>query len=81
MLSFTNISLIPNELLASGSIPVINDGENTRASWTTRSPGWPDRAPGLAAGLGAVIEDPDRRALRTAAAESVGSLGVGARRR
>lgn len=30
VLSFTNMSLLPLELLASGTIPVVNDGENNR---------------------------------------------------
>ncbi len=32
VLSLTNLSLLPAELLAAGCIPVMNDGENTRAS-------------------------------------------------
>jgi glycosyltransferase involved in cell wall biosynthesis len=30
VMSFTNMSLLPLELLGSGTIPVVNDGENNR---------------------------------------------------
>jgi hypothetical protein len=60
VLSLTNLSLLPNELLATGCIPVMNDAENTRAScdnpYARFAPARPDR---LAAELSAVVEAPD----------------------
>lgn len=65
-LSFTNISLVAEEMLAAGSIPVINDSslaradlKNTRAVWAAPTPG------GLAEGLSRMIQgsgDRDRPA-------------------
>ena len=75
VLSLTNLSLLPAELLAAGCIPVMNDGENTRASCDNPFARFSRPEPrALAAELGAVVEAADPRALRTAAAASVGSL-------
>jgi O-antigen biosynthesis protein len=59
VLSLTNLSLLPNELLATGCIPVMNDAENTRAScdnpYARFAGAMPDQ---LAAELGSVVEAP-----------------------
>lgn len=56
-LSFTNISLVAEEMLAAGAIPVINDStlaradlENPEAVWSVPTPG------GLAEGLARIVE-------------------------
>jgi glycosyltransferase involved in cell wall biosynthesis len=71
-LSFTNISLVAEELLAAGAIPVINDSplaradlENPHARWATPTPA------ALADALGAAVANPDRQAAALAAARSV----------
>lgn len=80
-LSFTNISLVPEEMLAAGTIPVMNDSalsrvvlQNEHAVWATPTPH------GLAAALAAVVEratatrgDPSRVAQK--ASESVRGFG------
>jgi len=75
VLSLTNLSLLPAELLATGCIPVMNDGENTRASFTNRHARFARPDPeALAAAVEAVLEDPGTPAARAEAAASVGSL-------
>lgn len=75
VLSLTNLSLLPAELLATGCIPVMNDGENTRASFANPYARFARPHPeALATEVGAVLEDPGAAATRVAAAASVGSL-------
>ena len=75
VLSLTNLSLLPAELLACGCIPVMNDAEHTRigcpnpyARFATPSPA------ALAAELGHVIDHPPGPDERRAAAASVAGL-------
>ena len=62
VLSLTNLSLLPSELLASGCVPVMNDAENTRASFDNPHARFvAPRPDALADALTAVVRDPDRR--------------------
>jgi glycosyltransferase involved in cell wall biosynthesis len=76
VLSLTNLSLLPAELLATGCIPVMNDGENVRASfdnpWARLVPPRPDA---LAAAISEELAAPRSAVSRAEAAASVGSLG------
>lgn len=58
-LSFTNVSLVPEEMLAAGMTPVVNDSplarmglKNSHVSWANPTPG------GLAAALCSAVEEP-----------------------
>lgn len=58
-LSFTNVSLVPEEMLAAGMTPVVNDSplarmglSNSHVSWANPTPG------GLAAALCSAVEEP-----------------------
>ncbi|WP_144795974.1 glycosyltransferase family 1 protein [Microbacterium paludicola] len=71
-LSFTNVSLVPEELLAAGAIPVVN--EDPHARMVLRAPGvvWAAATPAaLADALGSVVAHSDRDARAAAAARSV----------
>ncbi len=60
-LSFTNISLIPYELLACGAIPVINDSPLLRPNLDSPQVAWAYPTPmGLADALSQTIEAPDQ---------------------
>ncbi|MGZ4758683.1 MAG: rhamnosyltransferase WsaF family glycosyltransferase [Acidimicrobiales bacterium] len=73
VLSLTNLSLLPAELLATGCVPVMNDGENTRASCDSPLARYARPEPrALAAELGRVVDHHDHAALSAAAAASVG---------
>jgi glycosyltransferase involved in cell wall biosynthesis len=76
VLSLTNLSLLPAELLATGCIPVMNDGENVRASfdnpWARFAPPRPDA---LADALVGVVDERLEPGARQQAAASVGPLG------
>lgn len=72
VLSFTNISLIPEELLACGAVAVVNDSADARAVLTHPDARWCLATPGaIADALSAVVENPDpelpRRATRLTA--------------
>jgi glycosyltransferase involved in cell wall biosynthesis len=76
VLSFTNISLVPEEMLAAGTIPVLNDSahakmvlKNDYAVWATPTPA------ALAEALSAAVTRPDRAETAHAAAESVPKFG------
>ena len=75
VLSLTNISLLPAELLATGCVPVMNDAENTRSSfdnpYTTFAPAHPDL---LARALGDAVTRSGAPGFRADAAASVGPL-------
>lgn len=73
-LSFTNISLIAEELLACGVIPVVNDHPYARADLQHPDVRWALPTPGaLADELCAAIEAPDREERARRAAEGVRS--------
>lgn len=56
-LSFTNISLAAEEMLAAGAIPVVNDSPMARLDLTTDGPMWVAATPeGIAAGLSRIVE-------------------------
>lgn len=44
-MSFTNVSLVPGELLASGVVPVLNEAENTRRDFEAEPAVWADPTP------------------------------------
>ena len=76
VLSFTNISLVPEEMLAAGTIPVMNDSahsrmvlDNEHAVWATATPGQ------LAAALSAVVTRADIDTGAKAASETVRGFG------
>ncbi|MEJ3405282.1 glycosyltransferase family 1 protein [Rathayibacter sp. YIM 133350] len=69
-LSFTNVSLVADEMLAAGAIPVINDNPLARADLDHPDAKWAYPSPSsLAEALCAVVDDPnvDARAARAAA--------------
>jgi hypothetical protein len=71
-MSFTNISLVAEEMLAAGSIPVVNDASDARADLGNAFALWAAPTPGaLADGLCAAVERPDRDVHALAAAQSV----------
>lgn len=76
VLSLTNLSLLPLELLAAGVIPVLNDGQNNRLvtdnPFIEYSPASPAA---LARRMHEVLERPDLAEHARAAAESVGAGG------
>jgi glycosyltransferase involved in cell wall biosynthesis len=75
VLSLTNLSLLPAELLAAGCIPVMNDAECTRASFDNPYTKWSDSDPRLLAdALCEVVEAPERAETAAKAASSVGPL-------
>jgi glycosyltransferase involved in cell wall biosynthesis len=76
VLSATNVSLVPHEMLAAGCIPVVNDGEQNRLVLRNDEVCYADPSPfGLAAALSELVSaEPSLRAKRAvAAAESVTS--------
>jgi hypothetical protein len=55
-MSFTNVSLVPDEMLACGVVPVAADSAYARAGLTNPHVRWAAPAPGALAGaLGAVV--------------------------
>lgn len=72
VLSLTNLSLLPAELLATGCIPVMNDGENVRASfdnpWARLAAPRPDA---LAAAIVGVLDEQIEPSVRAEVAASV----------
>jgi hypothetical protein len=73
-LSFTNVSLVPEEMLAAGAIPVVNDNPYARAVLDNPHVGWAQTTPAaLAATLGAIVDSPERESRAAMAAMSVAS--------
>jgi glycosyltransferase involved in cell wall biosynthesis len=73
-LSATNVSLVPQEMLAAGCIPVVNDAPHNRMVLDLDTVAWSPPSPyALAATLGRLVErsDADRAAAAWAAADSV----------
>jgi len=73
-LSFTNLSLVPYEMLAAGCIPIINDAEHNRIVLSNPHVCYTPPTPhALAAALEDVMKAPDFSVLSRMAAESVKS--------
>lgn len=72
VLSLTNLSLLPLELLASGVVPVVNDGENNRLVSDNPFIEYCPASPGaLARRMVGVLDRPDANARARAASASV----------
>jgi glycosyltransferase involved in cell wall biosynthesis len=74
VLSATNVSLVPHEMLAAGCIPVVNDAEHNRIVLDNDHVAYAAATPfEIAAALGAIVERPfaERAAAAEAAAASV----------
>lgn len=75
-MSFTNISLVAEEMLAAGTIPVVNDSVHSRADLSNEHVVWATPTPhGLASALSTVVERPGRAGTASAASESVRQFG------
>lgn len=73
-LSFTNVSLIPDEMLAAGCIPVVNDTEDTRAVFDNAHAEWAVPTPNaLAAALERAVDRAAAGAAGAAAASVAGT--------
>jgi glycosyltransferase involved in cell wall biosynthesis len=71
-LSFTNVSLVANEMLAAGCIPVVNDSKDVRVDLKSPIVSYATPYPeALASALEAVVRTPDFDSLSRAAAASV----------
>ena len=71
-MSFTNISLVAEEMLAAGCIPVVNDSTDSRADLDNPHVEWAPPTPGgLADALSAAVQRVDLVAHSSAAAASV----------
>lgn len=58
-LSFTNVSLVPEEMLAAGMTPVVNDSPLARMGLSNSHVSWANPTPaGLAAALCSAVEEP-----------------------
>jgi O-antigen biosynthesis protein len=74
-LSFTNVSLIPWELLAAGAVPVVNDAPHNRRVLDNSHVVWAAPTPqALADALDAVFAEPDVAGRARAASASVGRM-------
>ncbi|QDP94597.1 glycosyltransferase family 4 protein [Microlunatus elymi] len=72
-LSFTNISLVAEEMLAAGTIPVINDSPLARLGLADDGAIWAPATPdGIAAGLTEAVGGPDRSVQAAQAARTRG---------
>lgn len=68
-LSFTNISLVAEELLACGAVAIVNDSDDARADLAHPDARWCAATPGaIADALAAVVEHPDPALPRRSAA-------------
>jgi glycosyltransferase involved in cell wall biosynthesis len=75
-MSFTNISLVAEEMLAAGTIPVVNDSVHSRADLMNDHVAWANPTPhGIAAALSALVTRRDGRNAALAASESVRQFG------
>ncbi|WP_210418393.1 glycosyltransferase family 1 protein [Agromyces intestinalis] len=76
-LSFTNVSLVPEEMLAAGAIPVVNDDPYARVELRHSHVVWAAPDPSaLAEALCTVVEAPDARRRAAAAAGEEESASV-----
>lgn len=70
-LSFSNITLVADELLACGAIPVVNDHPDARLEFDRPSAAWGEQtAYGIARALARVVDTDDPERPRRAAAEA-----------
>lgn len=75
VLSFTNMSLLPLELLASGTIPVVNDAENNRLVSDNKYIAYSDNDPvSLANTLSVIVERESQAEYAKQASESVKTI-------
>lgn len=71
-MSFTNISLVAEEMLAAGTVPVVNDSVYARADMPHPRIRWAEPTPGaMADALCQLVENPDLTGQATAAAKDV----------
>jgi hypothetical protein len=71
-MSFTNISLVAEEMLAAGTIPVVNDSPYARADLTNQHARWARATPGaMADALVALVNDTEAAGLPVEVAGSV----------
>lgn len=71
-LSFTNVSLVPAELMRAGAIPVVNDSPGPRADLNSPYTEWAHPSPaGLADALGRVVTSPGTAARGREAARAM----------
>jgi hypothetical protein len=78
-LSFTNISLVPEEMLAAGAIPVVNDVPQARAGLHNDHVRWARSTPGaIADALSGIVREPDIAGRAEAAARSTPHSWAGA---
>jgi glycosyltransferase involved in cell wall biosynthesis len=76
VMSLTNMSLLPPELLACGTIPVVNDGPNNRLVSDNPYIAYTEASPAsLAKQLINIVEKPDLTAYSKAASESIDRTG------
>lgn len=76
VISLTNMSLLPPELLACGTIPVVNDGPNNRLVSDNPYIAYTEASPAaLAKQLIAIVEKPDLALHSKAASESIDGRG------
>lgn len=76
-MSFTNVSLVPGELLASGCLPILNESANARRDMDAEGPIWADPTPealahALAEAMSASADQVDERASELALAAPPG---------
>lgn len=75
-MSFTNISLVAEEMLAAGTIPVVNDSPYSRADLTNEFVSWAAPTPdGIASALSEAVNRQDRGEVADTAARSVRQFG------
>lgn len=75
-MSFTNISLVAEEMLAAGTIPIVNDSPHSRADLVNEHVAWATPTPqGIAAALAEAVSRPDIDIRAAAAAQSVRRFG------
>lgn len=75
-MSFTNISLVAEEMMAAGTIPIVNDSVHSRADLANDHVAWAVPTPGgIASALSMVVTRAERDAASRAAAESVRQFG------
>ncbi|KAA9135532.1 rhamnosyltransferase WsaF family glycosyltransferase [Microbacterium caowuchunii] len=75
-MSFTNISLVAEEMLAAGVVPVVNDSPLARADLANPHVAWADPTPlGIADALSAAVTQPALDARARAVSASVATAG------